>query len=42
MRLSYLTIFISVLLLSGCDNDPIYDSGPCKFAPPESNFPIIQ
>lgn len=24
-----------------CDNTPNFDTGPCKFAPPDSNFPFI-
>ncbi|MBL7877979.1 MAG: hypothetical protein JNL53_20100 [Cyclobacteriaceae bacterium] len=42
MKLSYLIISLLTLLFSGCDNNTEYDKGPCKFAPPESNFPIIE
>lgn len=42
MKQSYLIIFLLTLLFGGCDNDINYDKGPCKFAPPESNFPIIE
>jgi hypothetical protein len=41
MKLSYLTISLLTLLSSACENNN-YDNGPCKFAPPESNFPIIE
>jgi len=41
MKLSYLFIFIFGSLSIGCDNPTDFDNGPCKFAPPESNFPVI-
>jgi len=42
MKRSFISIFVFVTLLIGCDNNIDYDKGPCKFAPPESNFPIIE
>jgi hypothetical protein len=41
MKLSYGIILLFAILLIGCDNTIDFDNGPCKFAPPESNFPII-
>ena len=41
MKVAFL--IISLLLFSiACNDDNSYDTGPCKFAPPESNFPIIE
>ncbi|HMR56910.1 MAG TPA: hypothetical protein PKC10_06295 [Cyclobacteriaceae bacterium] len=34
MILLLLAVFVQ------CDNTPDFDKGPCKFAPPESNFPL--
>jgi hypothetical protein len=31
-----------VTILNGCDNPTDFDNGPCKFAPPESKFPIFR
>lgn len=42
MKLSYIIIFPFLIVLNGCDNAVDFDKGPCKFAPPESNFPIIE
>lgn len=39
---SLIMIFIFTIALIGCDNTIDYDNGPCKFAPPESNFPAIE
>jgi len=41
MRLFYFLIFLLVTLLVQCDNTTDFDKGPCKFAPPESNFPLV-
>lgn len=41
MKLSYIIIFPFLIVLNGCDNAVDFDKGPCKFAPPESNFPVI-
>lgn len=42
MKLFYFIISILTLHFSGCDNNTNFDNGPCKFAPPESNFPVIE
>lgn len=41
MKLPYFLILLGATLFVRCENDMDYDKEPCKFAPPESNFPII-
>lgn len=41
MKPSYFSILLLAAFFLSCENTPEYDKGPCKFAPPESNFPII-
>lgn len=41
MKLSNVLIVLLTTLFIRCDNSIDYDKGPCKFAPPESNFPVI-
>lgn len=38
MRLLLLLLLLALFIR--CENAPDFDEGPCKFAPPESNFPI--
>jgi hypothetical protein len=42
MKLSFIIILLFVTILNGCDNPTDFDNGPCKFAPPESKFPIFR
>jgi hypothetical protein len=42
MKLTKIIVYLAVLLGFGCDNTTNFDNGFCKFAPPESNFPIIE
>jgi hypothetical protein len=42
MKLSKMMIFILATSFIGCDNTNNFDNGPCKFAPPESKFPVFQ
>lgn len=41
MKLSHLLILLLLAVFVQCDNTPNFDKGPCKFAPPESNFTIF-
>ncbi len=41
MKLSYSLILLLLAVFVQCDNAPGFDNGPCKFAPPNSNFPLI-
>ncbi len=41
MKLSYLLILLLLAVFVQCDNTLVFDKGLCKFAPPESNFPMI-
>ena len=40
MKLSYLLILLVAFVQ--CDNTPDFDAGPCKFAPPDSKFPLVE
>jgi len=42
MKQTKIIVSLVVLLGIGCDNTTNFDNGFCKFAPPESNFPIIE
>lgn len=41
MKSSFFLILLLTAFSMNCENTLEYDKGPCKFAPPDSNFPII-
>lgn len=41
MKHSKIISFLFALLAIGCDNTNDFDNGSCKFAPPESKFPVF-
>jgi len=41
VRLSYFLILLLSFTFVQCNNTPDFEKGPCKFAPPDSNFPVI-
>lgn len=42
MKLSSFPLLLLMVLFLRCDSTPDFDTGLCKFAPPESNFPVIE
>lgn len=42
MKLSTFLVFLLTILFLSCDSTPNFDTGPCKFAPSDSNFPFIE
>lgn len=42
MKLRYFLLLFLATFFVRCDNTIDYDKGPCRFAPPESNFAIIE